>query len=230
MDAAGVAKAVLCSSYAKYDSGPWLEEALSRFPDRFVGSLVVDPREGMAAVRKVDDAVRNGTAKLVRMLALYVQQPYNDAVYYPVYAKCAELGVPVGLNVGMPGPKVPGKHQHPLSLDDVCSFFPELTIIMSHGGDPWGGLCAKLMQRWENLHYMSSAYSPKRIPAEIIEWANWRGSDRVMWASDYPVLEFARCRREILAMPFKDEERRRKFAYDNANRMFFSSDSSAPAG
>jgi predicted TIM-barrel fold metal-dependent hydrolase len=160
------------------------------------------------------------------MLALYVQLPYNDAVYYPVYAKCAELGIPVGLNVGMPGPKVPGKHQHPISLDDVCAFFPELTVIMSHGGDPWGGLCAKLMQRWENLHYMSSAYSPKRIPPEIVDWMNWRGSERVMWASDYPVLEFARCRREILEMPFKDEQRRYNFAYGNADRMFFSADPS----
>src|SRR4051794_36010870 len=49
MDEAGVDKAVLCASYANYDSRPWLDEALATYPNRFVGSLVVDPREGMAA-------------------------------------------------------------------------------------------------------------------------------------------------------------------------------------
>jgi predicted TIM-barrel fold metal-dependent hydrolase len=222
MDAARVRKAVLCVGYGGYDAMPWMTEAMAAYPGRFAGSIVVDPQEGMAAVRRVATAVRDNNVRLVRMMALQVQRPYNDAVYYPVYAKCAELGVPVGLNVGIPGPRVASRHQHPLSIDDVCAFFPELTVIMSHGGDPWGALCAKLMLHWENLHYMSSAYAPKRLPREILEYANWRGADKIMWASDYPVLEFERCRREITEMPFAAEETRHKFAYGNADRMFFS--------
>jgi predicted TIM-barrel fold metal-dependent hydrolase len=221
MDTARVRKAVLCAGYGGYDAMPWMAEAMSTYPGRFAGSINVDPRDGMAAVRRVTNAVRDHNIRLVRMMALQVQLPYNDAVYYPVYAKCAELGVAVGLNVGIPGPRVASRHQHPMSIDDVCAFFPELTVVMSHGGDPWGALCAKLMLHWDNLYYMSSAYAPKRLPKEIIEYANWRGSDKIIWASDYPVLEFERCRREIVQMPFVNEETRRKFAYDNADRMFF---------
>lgn len=221
MDRAGVVKAVLCANYGNYESMPWMEEAIGRFPGRFVGSLVVDPTKGMSEIRRIERGVRESGVRLVRMLALYTQQPYNHAVYYPVYAKCAELGIPVGLNVGIPGPRVPGACQHPLSLDDVCAFFPELTVIMSHGGDPWAKLCAKLMLHWDNLHYMSSAYAPKRIPQEIVDYANWRGADKIMWASDYPVLDFARCRKEIEEMAFASESTRAKFAYENAERMFF---------
>jgi hypothetical protein len=77
------------------------------------------------------------------------------------------------------------------------------------------------MQRWSNLYYMSSAYSPKRIPAPVVDYLNGRGADKIMWASDYPVLEFARCREQIAAMPIRDEERRRAFAHDNAQRVLF---------
>ena len=55
----------------------------------------------------------------------------------------------------------------------------------------------------------------------MIEFVNGRGADKVIWASDYPILDFGRCRDEIAALPFRDEERRHKFAYANARRLFF---------
>lgn len=227
MDEAGIEGAVLCAGYGGYDNLPWMEDAIARYPDRFAGSLVVDPRTGMQAVRLLETTVRQSGVKLARVLALETQLPYDHAAYYPVYAKCAELGIPICVNVGIPGPRVPGKHQHPLALDEVCYFFPELTVIMSHGGDPWTRLCVKLMAKWPNLYYMTSAYTPRRLPDEIIDFVNGLGSDKVMWASDYPILEFRRCRDQILDLPFRDEERRRRFAYDNAKRLFFNG---APSG
>lgn len=221
MDGAGVAKAMLAAGYAGNDNLGWVEKSMERHPDRFGGSLVVDPRDGMAAVRALERAVRDSGVRMARVIALYTQLPYDHASYYPVYAKCVELGIPIGVNVGLPGPPVAGRCQDPIALDDVCAFFPELVVVMSHGGDPWADMCVKLMSKWPNLYYMSSAYSPRRIPPEIIDYLNGRGADKVMWASDYPVLEFARCREQILAMPLRDEERRRKFAHDNALRVLF---------
>src|ERR1700691_2285819 len=68
-------------------------------------SHVVDPREGMRAVRLVEELVRSDGYRLIRMMGLQTGLFYNDPAYYPVYAKCVELGVPVGLNVGFPGPR-----------------------------------------------------------------------------------------------------------------------------
>jgi uncharacterized protein len=221
MDAAGIKKAVLCAGFGGYRALPWMEDAISGHPDRFAGSLIVDPRTGMEAVRLLRTAVRESGVRLARVLALETQLPYNHAAYFPIYAACVDLGIPIGVNVGLPGPRVPGACQHPLSIDDVCYFFPELTVVMSHGGDPWADVCVKLMDRWPNLNYMSSAYSPRRLPAEIVAYLNGRGSDRVMFASDYPILDFDRCRSAIDEMPLVDETRRQKYAYDNANRLFF---------
>jgi uncharacterized protein len=220
MDEAGVAHAVLCANYGGQDDLDWVTTAIEKHPRRFAGSIVVEPKEGMAAVRLIDRAVRDLGFTMVRVLAFETQLPYDDAAYFPVYAKCAELRVPIGVNVGIPGPLVPGKHQHPLALDEICHFFPELTVVMSHGGEPWADLCVKLMLKWPNLHYMTSAFAPKHLPPEILRYLNTRGSDKIMWASDYPLLSLRRCVDEIAALPLRSEETRRKFYRDNALRMF----------
>jgi predicted TIM-barrel fold metal-dependent hydrolase len=218
MDQARVGRSVLCGGYGGVDGVDdigWAIDAVDRHPDRFIGSIAVDPRQGMTAVNKVQHMVVDQGFRMVRMVGFEIGLPYDHPAYYPVYAKCAELGVPVGLNVGIPGPLIAGAVQHPLPLDAICAFFPELKIVMQHGGEPWVDLCVKLLLKWPNLYYMSSAFAPKRIPPEIMHLANTRGADKVMWASDYPLLTFERCAREIEQMAFKDDERRRKFARDN---------------
>lgn len=221
MDEAGVARAVLCAGYSDYDDLTWIRKAIEAHPDRFVGSYVADPHQGMESVRLVESLVRDEGFRLIRIIALFTQIPYDDARCYPLYSKCAELGVPVGLNVGIPGPLVPGKHQHPLALDDVCAFFPELTVVMQHCGEPWVDLCVKLMLKWPNLHYMTSAFAPRHIPGEIIDFVNTRGADKVMFASDYPLLTLDRCLREVVELPFRDRDRFEKFIARNAEALFF---------
>lgn len=228
MDEAGVQKAILCAGYRGADNMAWVVKATETYPERFAGSLVVDPRLGLTAVRALASAVRDHGFVLARVLALETQLPYDHAVYYPVYAKCAELGIPISVNVGIPGPRVPGRVQDPIALDEVCCFFPELTVVMSHGGDPWAEVCVKLMSKWENLFYMSSAYSPRRIPSPVVDYLNGRGGQRVLWASDYPILEFGPCRQQIAEMPLTDTTRF-DFAYGNAARLFFPKDGSEKA-
>jgi len=222
MDEAGISKGVLCSGYNNSADLDWVRVAIAKFPDRFVGSHVVDPRGGMQAVREVDGLVRQDGFRLVRMMGLQTRLYYNDAAYYPVYAKCVELGVPVGLNVGFPGPLVPSKYQDPMPIDDVCSFFPDLTIVLQHGGEPWVDVCVKLMIKWPNVFYMTSAIAPRHVPTEIVNYANTRGRDRIMFASDYPLLTHERCAREISKMPFKDDGRVQDFMWGTAARLFFS--------
>jgi predicted TIM-barrel fold metal-dependent hydrolase len=223
MDKAGVERAVLTAGFlnrAKQDL-PLLKEAVDAYPERFACSIVIDPRGGLDAVRTVRSAIEEYGVRMIRMLGYETQLPYNHAAYFPVYTVCAELGVPVGLNVGLPGPLVAGAAQDPFAVDEVCAFFPELKVVLSHGGEPWPDLCVKLLLKWPNLYYMTSAFSPKYIPRPIIDFLNTRGADKVMWASDYPLLDLERCLREVAELPIRDEERRRKFVRDNALNLLF---------
>ena len=70
---------------------------------------------------------------------------------------------------------MPAEPQRPLYLDEVCLFFPELTLIMAHGADPWWGEAIRLLLKYPNLYMMTSAYAPKYLPAELIQFMNTRG-------------------------------------------------------
>jgi predicted TIM-barrel fold metal-dependent hydrolase len=202
MDAAGVSVAVLSALDGYVDE---VAAFVTAHPDRFRLSVEVDPREAMRAVRKVERAVRDCGAVLIRMVPFVVGLPPNDRVYYPVFAKCAELGVPVALNTGIPVPRMPAEPQRPLHLDDVARFFPELTIIMQHGADPWWDEAIRLLGKYPNLSLMTSAWAPARLPTNLVDFMNGRGRGKVMFATDYPALPFDRCAREARDLPVEPD-------------------------
>jgi uncharacterized protein len=217
MDRLGVERAML--GYNPDKPGRVLE-CLQRFPTRFFAKLYVDPHRGMDALRMIERVVRE--VPLIRALAMtpmFVQRPPNDKVYYPVYVKAIELGLPITINVGLPGPRVPGECQNPIYLDEVLYFFPELVIVMAHGGEPWEAMCVKLMLKWPNLYYYTSAFAPKYYPRAILDYANTRGADKVFFAGYHPALPMERLQREMQDVPLKAHVWP-KFLRENAIRVF----------
>jgi predicted TIM-barrel fold metal-dependent hydrolase len=124
------------------------------------------------------------------------------------------------MNTGIPGPPIPGEVQNPIYLDRVCSRFPELRLCMIHGADPWWDVAIRLMLKYRNLRLMTSAWSPKRLPAELLHYMSTRGKDRIIFASDYPVLSFERTLGEAANLDLTDEVRR-AWLHDNARAFFF---------
>jgi len=197
-------------------------EALQQHPDRFLASLSIDPNGGMKAIHQITK-----TAELVDLRAITLfpsgcnpPVPINDKRMYPVYAKACELDIPVCCCVGIPGPRVPFASQHMELVDEVCYFFPELKFVMRHGAEPWTALAVKLMLKWPNLFYSTSAFAPRYYPQDIIDYANTRGADKIMYAGYYPMgLSLERIFSELPGVAFKDEVWP-KFLRDNAVRVF----------
>ncbi|XVQ14934.1 amidohydrolase family protein [Spirillospora sp. CA-255316] len=182
--------------------------ALTEHPERFAGSWTCDPNRGMDGVR---DLVRAHEKYGVRAAALYphglLPQVAIDAPQmYPVYAKCVELGIPVFVTVGIAGPRVPSMVQRVELVDQVMYDFPELVFVMRHGAEPWTDLAVKLMLKWPNLHYSTSAFAPRYYPAEIIDYANTRGADRILYGGYFPMgLTLDRIMSELAQVPLKDD-------------------------
>jgi predicted TIM-barrel fold metal-dependent hydrolase len=148
------------------------------------------------------------------------QYPPSDAVYYPLYTKCAELGLPLCVNTGLPGPPIPGEVQNPIHLDRVCVRFPELKLCMIHGADPWWDVAIRLMIKYQNLRLMTSAWSPKRLPESLLHYMRTRGKSKIIFASDWPVLTQRRVVPEALALDLPPEVLQ-NYLYNNANDFFF---------
>ena len=153
--------------------------------------------------------------------------PPSDAVYYPLYAKCCELDLPLCLNTGIPGPPLPAEPQNPIHLDRVCIRFPELRLCMIHGADPWWDVAIRLMIKYRNLRLMTSAWSPKYLPESLLHYMRTRGKDRILFASDYPVLSMARCIGEATALDLPADVLE-AWLSGNARAFFFGDEASEP--
>ncbi len=180
--------------------------AIRQHPGRFLGMVDVDPREGMDAVRKIRQYHDEYGIVAVSSFPAGYMTPINAAAYYPVYATCVELGLPIFLTAGVPGPRVPLGPQKVELLDEICWFFPELKVVMRHGADPWTDLAVKLMLKWPNLYYSTSAFAPKHYPEAIIRYANTRGADKIIYAGYFPAgLTYDRIMSELPNVALKDE-------------------------
>ena len=199
------------------------QRALTEHPERFWGVLNVDPNTGMDALRAIDAGVERWGSRLKAVhvwgTALVPQVPLDDKKMYPVYAKCVEANLPIVVYVGVPGPRLPMAAQMPGLLDEVCWFFPELKIITRHGAEPWTDLMVKLLLKWPNLYYSTSAFAPKHYPSEIIEFANTRGADKIMFAGYWAAgLTLDRIHAELPEVGFR-EHVWPKFLRENAERV-----------
>jgi hypothetical protein len=192
------------------------------YPHRFLFDYPANPNRGMDELRTIRRLhAEFGLASVsVFPCGLNPQVPINDRKLYPLYATCVELNLPVLVNVGVPGPRVPFEPQKVEHVDEVCWFFPELKFVMRHGAEPWEALAVKLMLKYPNLYYSTSAFAPKHYPQAIIDYANTRGAHKVMYAGYYPMgLSLERIFRELPQVPFRDEVWP-QFLSGNARRVF----------
>ncbi len=196
-------------------------KALKDYPDRFVPQGGVDPNTGMEGVRNM---VRQYEEFGVRSFGAFnagynPQVGISDALMYPIYAKCVELDVPIFSCVGVPGPRFPMWPQRVELLDQVMYDFPDLVFVTRHGCEPWEDLVVKLMLKWPNLYYSTSAFAPKYYPQAIIKYANTRGGDKVIYAGYFPMgLSVERIMTDMKEVAFKDEVWP-KFLRDNARKV-----------
>lgn len=184
------------------------ERALSQHPDRFAACVQVDPNDIGATVRAVRQAhARHGVKAVSTFPAGHNPQvPVSDPRHYPLYQTCVELDLPVIVNAGIAGPRVPSACQGVAHFDEVCYDFPDLRIVMRHGAEPWEDLAVKLMVKWPGLFYMTSAFAPRYYPKAVIEFANTRGAQKVMYAGYYPMgLSMERIFSELPRVPLRQE-------------------------
>ena len=219
MDEAGVEKAVVT-----LDASSPSKHALrfaAKYPGRVYYSVSLRPTGRMQEVWDLQALTTSEPVVMARVVPFTADLPPGHANYFPLYVKCIELDLPVSINTGLPGPPVPGECQDPLHLDRVCVQLPELKICMAHGADPWWSVAIRLMIKYKNLHLMTSAYLPKYLPPELIHFMNTRGQDKILFASDHPVLSFKRCVTEAQDLALRPGVLD-KYLRANAERLFFS--------
>jgi predicted TIM-barrel fold metal-dependent hydrolase len=228
MDDAGVTTGVLTSGLRDpkraHHRGMFAAEDFLAVADehegRFLVSAAVDKAEKpVDNCRRIRELAQHPNIVMVRVTPLVEQYDLNHRLYYPVYATCAELGLPVSINVGIPGPQVRSACQHPSLLEDVLIDFPTLTVIGAHMGHPYESLLIQYMLKWPQLYLMTSAYLATYMDPALVKFMDSsRGRGRVWFASDHPVIPTKKALDAARALPLSDESMT-EFLGDSAARV-----------
>lgn len=224
MDAAGVGFGLLSAWHgpggpliANDEVAAWVEE----HPDRFAALAAVNLAKPMEGVRELRRCVGELGFKGLRILPWLWEAPPTDRRYYPLYAACVELGVPVCTQVGHTGPLMPSEPGRPIPyIDQVAIDFPELVIVGGHIGYPWTEEMIAVARKHENVYIDTSAYTARRYPLELVAYLrSGSGRRKVMFGSNFPMIAPAHALEKLEALRL-DDETRDLFLDGNARRVF----------
>jgi predicted TIM-barrel fold metal-dependent hydrolase len=223
MDKAGIAALMLC---AWCRPGQWVytndevAEFTRRHPKRFYGVAAVDLERPVQAVAELERAVNELGFKALRVIPWLWKRPPNDKLYYPLYVKCIELGIPFCTQVGHTGPLMPSEPGRPVPyLEEVALTFPELTIVGGHIGHPWTEEMIGMAWKHERVFIDTSAYLPAYYPPQLLRFMNSYGKDKVLFGTNFPQLALDKCADQARALELSPAARA-AFFRDNARRVF----------
>jgi len=194
-----------------------------RWPDRFSGLAGVDPFRGMKGLADLTHAVRDLGFVGAHLYPHWFGLAPDHAKYYPYYAKCAELDVPITMQVGhnlvySRERRLPSVGR-PITLDQVAIDFPELTLVGIHIGVPWTDEMISMCWKHPNVYTAGDAYAPHHWPASYVHYLNTYGREKVLFGTDWPVIDPERAVREVKELGLRPESER-ALMRENALRIF----------
>ena len=231
MDAAGIERGFLIAVKCGPPGHPScyhipmevVDRAIAEHPDRFFGLYGVDPTMGMKGVREFQHAIEERGYIGAHGYPHWFETPIDHARWYPYYTKCCELDVPIQFQIGQSmvyAPDYPIRSVgQPITMDAVACDFPELKLIGIHVGIPWTDEAIAMAWKHKNVYLGCDAHSPKYWPASFVQYINTYGQDKVIFGTDFPVLDFERTRQEIEDLGFRPEPKR-KLLRDNVIRIY----------
>ncbi len=231
MDRAGVERSLLiavrCGDLAVRGSFeiPYarVAEICAAHPTRFSGLAGVDPFRCMQGLRDLESAVRDYGFVGAHLYPHWFGLAPDHAKYYPYYAKCCELDIPIMMQVGQNliysrERRLPSVGR-PICLDQVAIDFPELRLLGIHIGVPWTDEMIAMAWKHENVFIGVDAYAPKHWPKALVHYLNSYGREKVLFGTDWPVIDPERSVREIDDLKLRPETMA-ALMRDNALRVF----------
>ena len=231
MDAAGIERSLLIAVRAGEPAWqgsfeiPYQQIAqyCDAYPDRFSGLAGVDPTRGVQQLKELDHAVKELGFVGAHFYPHWFRMPPDSALCYPIYSRCEELGIPIMMQVGQnliyqKDVRLPSVAK-PILLDQVAIDFPNLVLIGIHIGVPWTDEMIAMAWKHENVYIGIDAYAPKHLPASLKHYMNSYGSHKVMFGTDWPVIDPERAVSEIHKHALRPESLE-KIMRGNAVKVF----------
>lgn len=175
----------------------------------------INPHRGAEGVREARRLIRDFGVKGFKFHPSVQDFMPNDRMAYPLYEAIAEAQLPALFHTGQTGvgAGTPGgggirlKYSNPMLLDDVAVDFPDMPIILAHPSFPWQEEALSVATHKPQVYIDLSGWSPKYFPPILVQYANTLLKDKILFGSDYPVIDPERWMAEFDKLPIKPEVR-----------------------
>jgi predicted TIM-barrel fold metal-dependent hydrolase len=232
LDDAGIERAGLVNSVSPDIIGvtPEVNDWIARYsaadPRRLIAFGSVHPRFVRDAAAETDRLSKIGIRglKIHPSHQLFAPNAYRNGLgpLAAVYERAQANRLPVMIHTGtsiFPGAR--NVYAQPILADDVAVDYPDLVLILAHGGRPlWMNEAFFLVRRHKNMYLDISGIPPQRLLEYFPRLEEI--ADKVLFGSDWPGLGVTDIRQNVaqfLSLPLS-EAARRKILYDNAACLF----------
>jgi predicted TIM-barrel fold metal-dependent hydrolase len=205
-----------------------IARAVKNHPDVFIGFGVVEPQLGKLAREEIRRCAEELNLRGLGELNPGRQAFYpNDETCYPLWEEASQHKLVLLFHGGMmgAGAGTPGgmgyklKYGRPIPyLDDIAADFPNLRIIGAHPAWPWQEEALAIARHKSNFYIDLSGWAPRYFPAQLVQYAASILQDRVLFGSDWPVMDVERWLTEFEHLSIKPEVRQ-KIMLDNARTL-----------
>ena len=208
------------------EANPWMIRYASADPSRLIAFGSVNPRfttDVAAATSRVIDAGAKAL-KVHPPHQLFRANAYLDTLpgLADLYRVAEQARIPVTIHTGtsvFPGAR--SRFGDPMDVDDVAIDFPNLTILLAHGGRPlWMDAAFFLVRRHPNVHLELSGIPPAKLLEYFPRLDELAG--KAIWGTDWPSPGIKSMRANVdafQALPLSDGAKRR-ILHENAVKIW----------
>ena len=187
----GVDVAILFSEYSPKSTGIQAVEdmvpILEHNPDRFKLMANLNPHLHYPLVEELKRQMGFGAVGL-KLHPVHGSFPPNERMLYPAYSFCEAEGFPIVFHCGtsvFPGST--NRYADPALIEDVARDFPDLTIVLAHGGRGWWYDAAAFMALMRpNVWIEISGLPPQKLPDYYAKYDLERLARKMIFGTDWP--------------------------------------------
>lgn len=190
---------VMISEYTPQE----IADIANQRPDRIKGLYGINPYLKLEGVRDLEKSVKEYGFVGAHLHTYGFEKAINDRDYWPYYAKCVELDIPVVMQVGHSAEAMPSALARPVLIDDIALYFPELRIVGAHTGWPWVKEMVAMAWKHPNVYIGTSMHMPRYWDPDLLGFLKSRGMGKVLYGTDYPGLLYSETLDQIRNMGLK---------------------------
>ncbi len=164
------------------------EKLATGWPGRFVATAVLDPEQGMAGLREMRSRLGQPWVVGFYLHTHSWDRRLDHADYYPYYALCSELDVPVAMQSGTSGGLMASECGRPITIDRAALYFPQTRFVLSHTGWPWVDEAVSMALKFPNVYLGTAAYPPRHWAPAVKDFVRGPGRRKVLFGTNFPTV------------------------------------------